>query len=284
MDRIKEKNYRLSRNFHKTFIPERRYIHAILQFASTGKSGDIQSIASATGIPTGTSSGKVKPTIDYSRGMGLITLTESSMGKTVKTPQLTPFGRMVLLEDPFLKESVTQWIAHINLCGPSCGADIWYKVFCLGSHTLGTQFQKSQLDSYLKNKYGVQKGNLIGPLVRMYDDPASFSSCGALKETKLTINRKTAPISEEYLWGYGAWILCTIEQFFPGTTQVTVTDLDRMAGWRTIPGWGIDASQQLLRMLEQKGILTVERHMNPWIIQCRENSNNLWKKIYNDLL
>lgn len=279
-----ENNNRLAKNFHKTFIPERRYIKAILQFASAGKTGDAQAIAKATGIPTGKSSGKVIPAIDYSRGMGLITLSESSKQKSVKQPILTPFGRIVLFEDPFLKEPVTQWIAHLNLCGPSQGADVWYQVFFLGEQILGSKFKKTQLDTYLQNVYGLQNKNLMGPIVRMYEDPASFSACGALVEEQGIVHRKIAPVSEEYAWGYGAWILDAMETFFPEEIQVTVTDLDRAAGWKTIPGWGIDESQQILNLLEEKGILTVERHMNPWIIQRTETCNNVWKKIYDDLI
>ena len=279
-----KENNRLSRNFHKTFIPERRYLKAILQFASAGKEGDVQAIADATGIPTGKSSGKVMPAIDYCKGMGLITLSESSKQKAVKAPNLTPFGRIVLLEDPFLKEPVTQWMAHLNLCGAARGADIWYQVFFQGTQALGARFEKERLEAYLQNVYNSQAKNLMGPLVRMYDDPAAFAACGALVEKQGVIQRKTGPVNEEYAWAYSAWVLEAMEIFFPEQNQVTVTDLDRAAGWKTIPGWGIDESQQILALLEQKGLLTVERHMNPWIIQSVGTSSNVWKKIYDDLL
>lgn len=279
-----EGNYRLPRNFHKTFIPERRYLKAILQFASAGKKGDIQTIADATGIPTGKSSGKVMPAIDYCRGMGLITLSEVSKRQAVKAPNLTPFGRIVLLEDPFLKESVTQWVGHFNLCGAVRGADIWYQVFFQGAQVLGSRFEKDQLQAYLQTVYSSQAKNLMGPLIRMYDDSASFAACGALVEKQGVVQRKNGPVNDEYARAYGAWILESMELFFPGQNQVTVTDLDRAAGWKTIPGWGIDESQQILALLEQKGLIAVERHMNPWIIQSTDTSSNVWKKIYDDLI
>lgn len=56
---------RLSRSFHQTFIPERHYINALLKFAAKGGQGDIQAISECTGIPTGQSSGKVAPILDY---------------------------------------------------------------------------------------------------------------------------------------------------------------------------------------------------------------------------
>jgi uncharacterized protein DUF4007 len=277
-------NTRLPRNFHNTFIPERRYINAMMKFASTGKRGDSQTIASVTGIPTGISSGKVIPTLDYCRGMGLICLPQSSMRNAIKEPQLTSFGRIVIREDPFMKEAVTQWIAHLNLCAPISGAEIWHQLFFQGTQAMGNSFQRSQLENYLRGVYGVQNGNLIGPIVRMYEDPAAFALCGALQEKNSIIYRVPSPISDEYTWGYSAWILDAFEQFYPQASQVTVTELDRVAGWKTIPGWGIDEFQQVLRLLERKGILAVDRHMKPWILRRTGNSSNLWTRIYDDLL
>lgn len=279
-----ENNDRLPRSFHKTFIPERRYIHSMLQFASTGKSGDVHAISKATGIPTGQSSGKVMPILDYCRGMGLLQLSEKSRRNAVKEPQLTAFGRIVLLEDPFLKEPVTQWMAHLNFCNPLTGADIWYHVFFKGAHALGPKFEKKHLENYLQTIYGTQTANLIGTIVRMYGDPASFELCGALKETASYIKRISAPVSEEMLWCYGAWVTQAMEIFFPNDTQVTVTDLDRCSGWKTTPGWNIDEFQHVLRMLENKGILSVDRHMTPWIMQKKMPSSDLWKRLYDDLI
>ncbi len=281
----KDGNTRLPRNFHKTFIPERRYLRAMLQFASTGKSGNSQSIASATGIPTGSSSGKVIPTLDYCRGMGFVKFPKSSIRSAVKEPQLTTLGRVVLREDPFMKEAVTQWVAHFNMCGSLWGADVWHQLFFHGSQALGKSFQRTQLEAYLEGVYGVQNRNLIGPLVRMYEDPAALSACGVLREENSVIYRASPPVKDDFLWGYGAWIVDAIEQFFPKTEQITVTELDRVAGWKTIPAWDVGESQEVLRLFEQKGILEIDRHMNPWILRRTGwDSNNLWTKIYDDLL
>lgn len=96
-----QKNNRLPRNFHKTFKPERQYINAMLRYAASGQQGNYQEIAAATGIPTGVSSGKVPAILDYCRGMGLVRLVGAERS-SVKKPDLTSFGRIVLLEDPYL--------------------------------------------------------------------------------------------------------------------------------------------------------------------------------------
>lgn len=275
-------NNRLPRNFHKTFLPERQYINAILRFAAKGGAGDIQAIGSDTGIPTGKSSGKVAPTLDYCRGMGLITLSDDR--SATKRPELTPFGRVVLLEDPYLKQQITQWIAHLNLCNPISGSDTWHRAFFDGTHILGMEFTRDQLEDYLASSYMTPRGKLIGPLIRMYEDGASFSICGALSEDNNIIRRNIAPISDEFGNGYGAWLIKLIEEHFPGIGQVTVTELDTIAGWRTIPGWNASDTQKILEIIDRKGLIIVDRQMNPWILRCNEKNTSVWPKIYNDLI
>ena len=278
---IKEK--RLPRNFHRTFVPERRYIHALLKYAASGLEGDDQQISSATGIPTGASSGKVPAILDYCRGMGLVRLADGRPAG-VKRPELTPFGRIVYLEDPHLKERVTQWTAHFHLCGILTGADVWYHVFFPGTQALGMRFSRGQLEEYMSVIYSTDRKGLIGPLVRMYEDDSSFSRCGALLEDADTISRQPAPIADEFAFAYGSWMIQMMAEHFPGSGQVTVTELDATAGWRTIPGWDIPNLQQVLKMVERKGILDVDRHMDPWLLRPSSSVEETTKKIYSDLI
>lgn len=273
---------RLPRSFHKTFKPERQYIGAMLKYAGTGRQGDPQEIASATGIPTGTSTGKVPAILDYCRAMGLIQLTGAERS-AIKKPELTSFGRIVLLEDPFLKTPITQWIAHLNLCGPIRGADVWYQTFFSGLPSLGLNFERTQLELYLSSVYGVASAGVVGPMIGMYEDDAAFRVCGALSENSSHIVRKPAPVSEEFGFGYGAWILEQIADHFHAAGQVSVTDLDRKAGWRTIPGWDIVNHQRALELVERKGIVEVDRHMEPWLLRPVMPAALAWKRIYDDL-
>lgn len=276
-------HFRLPRNFHKTFKPERHYISAMLRYAASGKEGDYQAIAAATGIPTGSSSGKVSAILDYCRGMGLVRLTGQERS-SLKKPILTPFGRIVLLEDPYLKVNVSQWIAHLNLCGPITGADVWFHTFFVGTQSLGMSFDRAKLDSYLSLVYGVGKAGLIGPLVGTYEDDAAFRICGVLSESSGVITRKPAPFSDEFGYGYGAWVLQLIANHFSKSGQVSTTDLDAYAGWRTIPGWDIGTHQRVLELIERKGLLDVDRHMEPWLLRPKISPDTAWKRIYDDIL
>jgi len=284
MSNVKIKSSRLPRNFHKSFKPERQYIAVMLKFAASGRAGTFQEIAAETGIPMGKSSGKVPAILDYCRGMGLIKLTSDSERSATKSPQLTNFGRVVLLEDPFLKSEVTQWLAHFNICSPTTGADIWYQTFFVGSQSLGIEFKREMLEQHLKVVYGLSKTNLIGPMVGMYDDEASFKTCAAFKVTFGIITKRSAPVLNELGLGYGAWILQLIEDYFPKQHQVPITDLDRKGGWKTIPGWSISSAHTVLDMLTQKGIISVDRHMDPWLIHPQMSTEQAWNNIYMDLI
>ena len=274
---------RLPRNFHRTFKPERRYINAMLKFAASGQEGDLQAIGAATGIPTGASTGKVPAILDYCRGMGLVRLAGQERS-AVKRPELTPFGRVVLLEDPYLKAGISQWIAHLNLCGPVTGADVWYQTFLSGTPALGMSFERNRLEAHLTLVYGVQKAGLIGPMIGMYEDDAAFRECGALSNTSGRVTRKPAPVSDEFGFAYGAWLLQLMADHFPKAGQVPVTDLDSQAGWRTIPGWDIGNHQRVLGLVERKGVLAVDRHMEPWLLRPVAIAESTWKRIYDDLL
>ena len=274
---------RLPRSFHKTFKPERQYIGALLKYASSGRQGDIQEIGAATGIPTGLSTGKVPTTLDYCRGMGLISLSDSDRS-AIKKPELTPFGRVVLIEDPYLKTSVTQWLAHLNLCSPLTGAEVWYQTFFAGLPSLGMSFERAQLELFLGSVCGSTTGSLVGPLIGMYEDEASFRACGVLSESTGRVQRRSAPISDEFGFGYGAWILQQITQHFAGKNQIPVTELDRKTGCRSIPGWDIASHQRILGLVERKGLIEVDRHMEPWLIRPNAHAVSVWKYIYDDLL
>lgn len=274
---------RLPRNFHKTFKPERQYINAMLKYAGSGQEGDFQAIGSATGIPTGTSTGKVPAILDYCRGMGLVRLAGQERS-AVKRPELTAFGRVVLLEDPYLKTNISQWIAHFNLCGPVKGADVWYQTFFCGLAPLGMNFDRDHLEVYLSSVYGSERIGVVGPMIGMYEDDAAFHACGALSEVSGRIVRKSAPVNDELGFAYGAWVLEQISDHFPGAGQVSVTDLDRKAGWRTIPGWDIGNHQRVLELVERKGVIEVDRHMEPWLLRPCAPALSVWKRIYDDLL
>lgn len=283
MVKKKPTSNRLPRTFHATFIPERHYIAEILRFAAARNKGTYQDIRDNTGIPMGEQSGKAQATLDYCRGMGLVVLNGKRQ-EAIKRPQLTHLGRKVFLEDRFIKEPITQWIAHLNLCGTLTGADLWYKTFCQSTSVLGMRFTREKLDDYLKLAYSTRRSGLIGPLLRMYEEDVSLSLCRAVRTEKNVIFRKPAPVEDEFSNAYGAWLLQIMADHFPNTHQVSISELEESAGWQKISGWDTSMAQKILLLTENKGLIEVDRHMSPWLIRARSTPQVAWGKLYDDLV
>ena len=110
-------------NFAQTFKPEKQYIGCLLKIAERNEFMTTKQISLETGIPTGTSSGKVVPHIEYCKFMGLIDY-EKKDSNTYKLG-ITPLGKVVLDEDPGIKEELSLILLHSLLLRNIEGAPIW---------------------------------------------------------------------------------------------------------------------------------------------------------------
>lgn len=276
-----EQPARLARNFHRTFKPERGYLSALLRYAAAGKSGSLEEISRHTGIPTGASSGKVRPAIEYCAGMGLLRPQKTTASYAFS---MTSFGSAVLAEDPFLSNPVTQWLAHLQLCHPRRGADLWYQVFVEGMETLGMDFNRPSLERHLRAVYAAEGRNPIGPIIGAYTDEAAFKAAGVLTEKDDQIHRAAAPLSTESRRGYAAWLAQLLADFFPRAHNIPITDWERVCGWKRATGWHPSIAADMLAEAEHLGVLAVDRHMNPWLVDLRRSPDDVWKKIFDDML
>lgn len=268
-------------NFHKTFVPERRLIAALLNYAALGKAGDFQTIAAETGIPTGRSTGKVPAIIDYARGMGLIVL-EKGRRDGIKKPVLTPMGRAVFSHDKYLSEEMTQWLCHMNLCRSDIGGTIWHLAFAKGRSVLGSTFSRQQLENYLTGVIG-PGNNRTGPVIRTYVDDAALGRTGAIKDVTEGLARGKAPILDAYASPYSAFILGLIEAYFPGQRQVTFTDFGEKTLWFDVCLWNESDIERAFSIIERKGFIAIDRQMRPWILDVRAATADVWPHIYEDL-
>lgn len=268
-------------NFHRTFIPERRFIGALLKFAAEEKSGDYHQMSDDTGIPMGKSIGKVPAILDYTIGMGLVFLKSGGRNR-IKSPVLTDFGRVVFLEDRFMGEPLTQWIAHMNLCRPDIGASAWHQVFGRGRGILGNRFNYEQLEAYLTNVYG-PGNNRTGPIVRTYQDDAALARAPALSCVEDQIVRNKAPTFNDYSLVYAAFIISILDSTFPNQSQVTISDLNQKIYWFDACAWDKADIEQVIRLVESTGHISIDRQMQPWILEPMSEAKYIWPNIYNDL-
>lgn len=268
-------------NFHKTFVPERRLIGSLLQYAALGKEGDYRQIAAETGIPTGESTGKVPAVLDYSRGMGLVDLA-GAQPSSIKRPILTPFGRAVYTMDRNLGEAIVQWLAHMNLCRGDIGAVGWHSAFARGRRVLGSTFARRQLDDYLTREFG--PGNdRIGPLIRTYLDDAALARAGVLSSNSDQISRRKAPLIDSYALPYSAFVLSLMEAFFPDRTQVTLDEFGEKTLWFDVCLWDQSDIERLLGIVERKGLVGIDRQMRPWLLEKRAEAKDAWPRIFEEI-
>lgn len=283
----KPKTERLAKNFHLTFIPEKQYLGAMLKYAANSGLYEIMAIAEETGIPTGKSSGKAIPTADYAVGMGLARLQQVGEKKDKQfNIVLTNFGRAVYLGDRFLQEELTQWLAHLYLCNKTSGAEMWYQLFWNGASSFGNQFSYDDFIKWLTTETGANdSAKALSPTFRMYDEGASFLSCGAVRLDGDMVVRKKCPINAVYSIGYAAWLSDLIERSGRSTgNQLTVDDLEDTCGFRSVTGWTLSESQQVLGLMEDKGLITLDRHMQPWIVCFKYGSAQLWTRLYEEFI
>ena len=156
-------------NFALTFKPEKQYIGCLLKIAERAQPMSTKQISLETGIPMGTSSGKVVPHIDYCKFMGLIDYER--IDSNTYQLSLTPLGEVVLDEDPGIKEELSLILLHSMLVRNIEGAPIWdemyHKIFPKYHGTISIEDAINELNIIYDNK--VTKKN-FAPFISSYED------------------------------------------------------------------------------------------------------------------
>jgi Protein of unknown function (DUF4007) len=277
MENNKEKYKRISLSFHQSFVPERKYLSSMMKFAKQPNEADTAEIAEATGIPTGEHSGKVEPTINYLKGMGLLEVSPGSSSRWKL--QQTQLGRIVFSEDQFISEGFTQWVLHLHLCRRNCGAEAWFAVFGESELELGKTFTDESIKSYLIRKYG-KRSNVIGPLVRMYTTEASFLKCGALIVEGSDIRRGPAPCDLTHFPGYYFVFLSLWDDYFTGVQQVAFDDFEQKTRFFATTSWNVPQINRFIDQLADDGLIKIDRQTGSAIILRIGSTDTVLKNLY----
>lgn len=280
-DMNQENFERLSLSFHQTFVPERRYLSSLLRFVAEPKEVNLDQVADATGIPTGESSGKVEPTINYARGMGLLDVSRGEVSRW--RLHLSLLGNRVLEEDPYMSEGFTQWLLHLQLCRRRGGAEAWYAVFADGDLALGRSFTDEDLKAFLVARYG-KRSNIVGPLVRMYTSETSFLACGALTAEDGLLRRLLAPCETTHFPGYGYLFFSLWDMIFHGVQQVCLEDFERETRFFAGAGWDLPQINRFVDHLADERLLKVDRQTGNALLLRTCGTEHLLKNLYINLL
>lgn len=273
---------RLPLSFHMTFQPERHYLSALLKFAKENVGPfTIEAISHKTGIPTGRSSGKVRPLLQYARGMGLIE-TANKTGEGVLL-QLTPLGKVVMDEDSHLIEETTQWALHLMLCRVRGGAEAWHAVFVEATTALGRDMDEAQFDAYLENKYGSSRDS-IGPLVRSYADPAALGKAAAIQKEGGRIHLRKMPLQPAFFDTLGALLFLVWDDVCSDQNQVALSELEEGSGLMAATGWNTEEQSDFLGSAESAGLFRVDRQTGAPILTRLTTTNDVLEVMYDQLI
>ncbi|MGP5713884.1 hypothetical protein ACTXPD_18040 [Vreelandella alkaliphila] len=273
---------RLPLSFHMTFQPERHYLRALLAFAQLNDCpATIETISEQTGIPTGKSSGKVRPLLQYARGMGLIeSVTKPGEGVQL---QLTSLGKTVMDEDSHLIEQTTQWALHLMLCRARGGAEVWHAVFVEAAAALGRDFDEADFEVYLENKYGSSR-NAVGPLVRSYADPAALGKAAAIQKEGGRIHLRKMPLQPAFFDTLGALLFLIWDDICPGESQIALPELENESGLMAATGWNIEEQSGFFASAESAGLFRVDRQTGAPILTRLMNTDDVLEVMYDRLI
>lgn len=281
MAKDKEQFKRIGLSFHQSFVPERKYLSSLMKFAAQPKEADTDNIAEETGIPTGESSGKVEPTINYGKGMGLLDVSRGEVKKWHL--QLTPLGKIIRVEDQYISEGFTQWILHLLLCRRNGGAEAWHAVFGDSELELGSSFTEESLETFLINKYG-NRSKIVGPLVRMYSSEASFIKCRALVEAGSSLKRESAPCVKTHFPGYFFIFSALWDDLFRGEQQIAYDAFERKTHFFATMNWSNSQINSFLDQLSDDGFAKIDRQTGSAIILRLCSTDAALKNSYSYLL
>jgi len=292
---MKELNDRASQlplNFPQTFLPERRLLSKILEFAAKNGSGTKVAIGEITGIPTGKSTGKVEPIIYYSCAMGLINACKKNAG--IWELSITQLGSLIIQEDPFLSELQTLWMMHLMLCRRVMGgdsvsgvADAWFALFAEGSFRLGDKFKQLSFQEVLTDRYGEKSylQSLSGVVLRSYLKESCFGHIGVLHrvEDELIV-RVTAPIDKEFFPVYAAYFYLIWDEFFLDDDQVSLDVFSERSYFFSIINWEDSAKSRWLTWMSDQGLIQVDRYTGSPVLLRLKTTDLVVMEIYSELI
>ncbi len=283
-------------NFPQTFLPDRRLLARLLPFAAANGSGDKVQIGAETGIPTGQSTGKVEPMIHYARGMGLVEATKEA-GRWLLA--LSPLGRVVVSEDPYLSQPVTLWLLHLLLCrrsglaDPASGiADPWFALFAEGVLRLGERFDQTAYLAYLTERHGAKgKGylsSLSGLVLRSYLEATCFGPLNALSlessGNQSIYLRRAAPDERSHFPAYAAYLFLVWDDLYRGHDQLAMDDFFTQTRCLAVLGWDRATAARWLDWMADRGLIQLDRQTGGTLALRLRDTAPVISGIYDELI
>lgn len=288
----------LGYNFPTTFKLEITLLAKLLKEISKNEKliGTTQEISEQTGIPTGSQSGKVEPTISYGYSCGLI---DCNKEKGVWSLNLTPLGKVILAEDEILNEDISLYMMHlmmnrIDLHNPQQGINsAWYDVFITSKYALSDKFRIDQLEQFIVNKRGKKSylRNLINLIIASYDQnnfDAPFSKIKVLDVNKFENQygaiRLSAPLEYKFFPAYSAFLFLEWDRLFMGQSQISFDEFLSLTQWNLVLNWSNKNFYRLIDWIAEKGFIQVDRLTGSALLLRLTSTETVLEEFFSELV
>lgn len=274
-------------DFHQTFKPERICLSNLLTALDECSGKTAQEISKVTGIPTGKSSGKVVPSIYYLTYMGII--NHSVQDKRFSL-EYTALGNMVMQEDPGIMEELTLLLMHCMISRRANGAELWsYAINSIMPKYHGN-IRKDLFEKEVELRY--KKKVNLSPFNGTYT--GLLNSIGILKFDDKDYSIEKHLFNNEYIYLYALVLYEYWDEWIQGLNEVEIeqkkvsnveisSDQLEETGFRFPFGWSEQDEYHVLEELHDRGVVSLNRQMVPFIIHKIMPLEEITQNLYSEL-
>lgn len=267
-------------NFHQSFSPELEYLSRIVNLADANE-GPLtkEEISERTMIPTGKVSGKVEPHIYYAAAMKLITFKKLEKRFICK---LTPLGKKIALEDPYLVESISKLILHSFLADKHSAAIMWSYIFNELIPKVKPSFSNELIQSAVERHFSMNVN--LTPFRTCYSSDLSFGDLGLIRSGDKDYYLDAHRVASENVYAYGYVLLEKWSKQLKGRSEITFDEITDVLYFGRVFLWGERQIRDALDLMQEVGLISVNAQLSPITIIKNQNSSYCLDKMYSLLI
>ncbi len=261
-------------NFHQTFRPEKDHIVNLLSVANLSTTKD--ELSQRFGITTGKSSGKVEVSLLYLQAARLLYFKKQS---GVFDISRTALGDIVFREDKFLEHSMTQLMIHYFYCSSASLLKLWRLLF-VDYRMVTKTIDINSFKEFAERKYSsknIRTAPLVGTYISDFEQFINIDLLSQDSEGKYYFN--PVDIIPVYVSFYAYILLFELETINSTNKDFTLEDLIKI-GFHNIFGWDQDDLRKLLIIIEQTGIITLNKQFDNYNIYLNAKSSEIMNDLY----